>query len=511
VAVPVDELEILIRARYPIIYIVSWEEDRVVETLAEVAGKRNKQVYVWACTTGFCKHPNVEGDTSTRDPVQALRFVLKSSDSALFVFKDFDAYLTNPEIIRAVRDLSHALKTSYKTAIILSPVLKIPPHLEKDITVFDFPLPGMEELSELLSNIIRSVQGRPDVRVEADPEVREKIVKAALGLTCSEAENVFAKALVLDRQLGPQDVQVIIGEKRQIIRKSGILEFYPAQEQFADIGGLSVLKEWLEKRQNAFAERAREFGLPQPKGILLLGVQGCGKSLTAKAVGALWNLPLLRLDVGAVFAGVVGSSEENMRRAIRTAESIAPCVLWIDELEKGFAGMQSSTFSDAGTTARVFGSFITWLQEKTAPVFVMATANQVELLPPELLRKGRFDEIFFVDLPAEAERNEIFAIHLRKRGRDPAKFDCAQLARLSAGFSGAEIEQVVIDALYDAFDEHREVTTEDLVAALKATVPLSTTMREQITALRDWARTRARSAHGPEAVAPEPGRTIELA
>jgi SpoVK/Ycf46/Vps4 family AAA+-type ATPase len=311
----------------------------------------------------------------------------------------------------------------------------------------------------------------------------------------TEAENVFARSLVEKRTL---DVETILSEKEQVIRKSGVLEYYPASEKFSDVGGLNALKDWLSTRQAAFTEKARDFGLPEPRGILILGVQGCGKSLTCKAIGSLWRLPLLRLDIGRIFSGIVGSSEENVRRAIRVAESVAPVVLWMDEMEKGFAGVKSSPFSDAGTTSRVFGTFVTWLQEKTAPVFVVATANDISQLPPELMRKGRFDEIFFVDLPSEEERKDIFAIHLSKRKRDPKSFDLDLLAKNTPGFSGAEIEQSVVSALFDAFHAGRELNTDDIVKAVKQSVPLSVTMEEEISSLREWARTRARAASGPE-------------
>jgi len=326
------------------------------------------------------------------------------------------------------------------------------------------------------------------------PEERERVIDAAVGLTANEAENVFARSLVERKKF---DVDIILTEKEQIIRKSGILEYYRQDESMGDVGGLEVLKEWVRKRGHAAGQKAREFGLPAPRGILMLGVQGCGKSLSCKAVAAQLELPLLRLDVGKVFGGFVGQSEENMRRAIRMAESVAPAVLWLDELEKGFAGTQSSGISDGGTTARVFASFVTWLQEKKAAVFVVATANRIEDLPPELLRKGRFDEIFFVDLPQEVERREIFEIHLRKRMRRPEDFRVEELARVTDGFSGAEIEQAIVSALYDAFDGGRDICTEDLLATVRSSVPLSRTMREQIADLREWAATRARNASPP--------------
>jgi SpoVK/Ycf46/Vps4 family AAA+-type ATPase len=318
--------------------------------------------------------------------------------------------------------------------------------------------------------------------------------EAALGLTFEEASNVLAKSLIQHK--GKLEVETILSEKKAIIRKSGLLEYYEAREKFGDVGGLTVLKEWLVKRQGAFTQRARDFGLPLPKGILLIGIPGCGKSLTAKAVGALWQMPLLRLDVGKVFSGLVGSSEENIRKAIQTAEAVAPAVLWLDELEKGFSGVQSSGQSDAGTTARVFGSFITWLQEKSTPVFVIATANDVSMLPPELLRKGRFDEIFFVDMPTEQERKDIFTIHLQKKKRPLERFDLGRMASAAKGFSGAEIEQAVVSALYDAFFEGADLSTESLEKACGEIIPLGLTMKEKIDDMREWARSRARSASG---------------
>jgi len=344
------------------------------------------------------------------------------------------------------------------------------------------------------------------MRVHQDEGHRERVVEAALGLTADEATNVFAKSLVRSKDL---DIDTILGEKKHIIRKSGILEFYESDASLGDVGGLDVLKDWLSKRQLAFSQKARDFGLPLPKGILMIGVPGCGKSLTAKAVSAKWQMPLLRLDVGKVFSSLVGSSEENIRKCIRTAEAVAPSILWLDELEKGFSGTQSSGQSDAGTTARVFASFITWLQEKESSVFVIATANDVTQLPPELLRKGRFDEIFFVDLPAASERRDIVDIHLQKKGRDPAQFDLDAVMAATQGFSGSEVEQVVISALYDAFELGEELSTEGLMKSAKEIIPLSLTMKEGLDHMREWARTRARKASGGVGSGEE-GRAAEL-
>ena len=485
-----EELKTLIRARYPVIYIVSWEETRVENALREIAQERGKKVFFWTITQGMALNPN-HRDNATRDPLAALDAVMDSRDQALFVLKDYHAFISDVTVTRRLRDLTVALKTSHKTLIILAPILKLPSELEKEVTVVDYGLPDHDELDQLLEGIVQNLKDNTQIDTSLSEIERDQIIKAAQGLTANEAENVFAKSLVQRHRF---DVDVILSEKEQIIRKSGILEYYPFSEQIGDVGGLDLLKEWMEKRTVAFTEKARDFGLPAPRGVLLLGVQGCGKSLSAKAIGSLWRLPLLRLDVGRIFAGIVGSSEENMRKAIRVAESVAPCILWLDELEKGFSGTQSSGMSDGGTTSRVFGTFLTWMQDKKAAAFVVATSNDVTSLPPELLRKGRFDEIFFIDLPTREERKQIFKIHLRKRKRDPDNFDLQALAEATPGFSGAEIEAVVVEALYDAFDDTTEMTTESISLAAHHTVPLSMTMREKIEDLRLWATTRARAA-----------------
>jgi SpoVK/Ycf46/Vps4 family AAA+-type ATPase len=505
---PTRELEVLIRAKYPLIYILSWEERQVQNSLRLIAADRQKRLFGWTITEGIMAldtlHPTAV-DPSAQHPYQALEYVEGCREAALFVFKDFHPFLDRERdqgaetarLIRRLRDLAYSLKHSEKTLLFLSPVLRLPSELEKQVCVFEYPLPSLAELDQALANVIRSanirsagISGKPNLHLEA--EERERVLKAAQGLTLSEAENVFSKSLVLARQF---DLDVIVAEKKQLIRKSGVLEYTEPYDRMENVGGLDNLKAWMQKRRLAFSERARQFGLPEPRGVLLLGVPGGGKSLVAKATASMWQLPLLRLDMGKIFSQMVGASEQNIRSALRTAEAVAPTVLWLDELEKGLAGTASSHLSDAGTAARVFSSFLVWLQEKTAPVFVIATSNDVTLLPPELLRKGRFDEIFFVDLPALSERIEIFGIHLHKRGRDPAQFDLEQLARDSEGFSGAEIEQVIISALYDAFEDgQRELTDEDVRRNIKQTLPLSQVRSEQIKTLRDWARTHARPA-----------------
>ena len=496
-----EEIETLIRARYPILYIVSSEEMRVQKLVLDIAEKREKKAFEWSYSTGIIpagtsiqsqKHRN----TPTKDPLVALDQVIEQVEPAIFIFKDFHPFLAknNFAVIRKLKEIALHLKNSFKTIVLISPTQEVPTELEKEITLLNFPLPTREDLRELLDTIVDEVRDMSNVVIDLDETARERILQAALGLTLNEAENVFAKIIVQDQRLSAEDVNEVFAEKQQIIRKSGVLEYYATDENFEHVGGLAVLKDWLNKRVVAFSNEAREFGLPAPKGVLLLGVQGCGKSLCAKAVSGLWQLPLLRFDMGRMFGSLVGSSEENVRRAVGVAESVAPAILWVDEIDKAFAGSQGSGSTDGGTTARVFGTFLTWLSEKTAPVFVVATANDITQLPPELLRKGRLDEIFFVDLPTIDERKDIFRIQLKRRGREPEQFDFERLAAASPDFSGAEVEQAIISALYDAFYAEEELTTDHIVASLEQTVPLAQTMDEQINRLRNWAEGRARNA-----------------
>lgn len=506
------EIDILIRARYPLVYVVSYEEQRVLQVLSSLGAQRNKQVFVWSITTGIHKYEESDKtDDSTKDPLAVLSHIERQPYPGIFVLKDFHPYLTDNTVIRKIRDLICNLKNTYETIVILSPVLTIPVELEKSLAIVEFDLPFRDDLNNLLNGVIETIKQSQDVAIKVDDKIKEELVTASLGLTLEEAENALARAIVVDKCLGPEDVEKILAEKEQVIKKSGILQYYHPDETMDTVGGLDALKSWINKRSLAFSEDAKLFGLPYPKGVLLIGVQGCGKSLTCKVISSLWKMPLLRFDVGRVFGGIVGSSEENMRRAIKTADSVAPVVLWIDEIEKSLSGVQSSNFSDAGTSARVFSTFLTWLQDKTKPVFVVATANNISALPPELLRKGRFDEIFFVDLPNVKERKDIFTIHISKRKRDPGRFDLDILSRETQGFSGAEIEQAVISGLFDAFVRKDDLTTEDILNNIKATVPLYRTMREDIDSLREWARTRARYASSlREASIDSQGRKIEL-
>lgn len=488
-----EELKVLVQAQYPLIYLVTSEEERAEQTIATIAqAKPQRRFFLWTVTHGIVEYGQPRNITqhNTVSPEAAVEWVIRQREPGIFVFKDLHPFIDSPAVTRWLRDAIAGFKGTQKTIILMSPVQNIPIELEKEVAVLDFPLPSMTELNQVLSHQLE--QGRP-TRMTTD--TREKLLKAALGLTHDEAEKVYRKAQVTAGRLTESEVDIVLSEKKQLIRRNGILEFIEEDETLEAVGGLEELKHWLHQRSNAFTERAREYGLPQPKGMLILGVPGCGKSLIAKTTSRLWGLPLLRLDMGRVYDGsMVGRSEANLRNALKTAESISPAILFIDELDKAFAGGTGSADSDGGTSSRIFGSFLTWMQEKTSPVFVMATANRVDRLPGEFLRKGRFDEIFFVDLPNAQERKEIFKIHLSKRRRDINRFDLDQLVGICDGFSGAEIEQALVAAMYEAFAQDREFTQLDIIAAVKATLPLSKTMNEQVTALRDWARQRARPA-----------------
>ncbi len=486
-----EQLSILIQAQYPLIYLITSEEERAEQAIATLAqSKSPRRLYVWTVTHGMVEYgqPRSVTQHNTVSPEAAIEWVIRQppKEGAIFIFKDLHPFYS-ASVVRWLRDAIANFKGTQKTILLMSPVQEVPIELEKEVIVLDFPLPDLEALNQVLSNQLGSSRIKTNVR--------EKLLKAALGLTLDEAQKVYRKAQVTAGRLTESEVEIVLSEKKQLIRRNGILEYIEEDETLDSVGGLEELKSWLRQRSNAFTERARQYGLPQPKGMLILGVPGCGKSLIAKTTSRLWSLPLLRLDMGRVYDGsMVGRSEANLRNALKTAESISPAILFIDELDKAFAGGTGSADSDGGTSSRIFGSFLTWMQEKTSPVFVMATANRVERLPGEFLRKGRFDELFFVDLPNQEERQDIFKIHLEKRRRDISRFDIEQLAKICDGFSGAEIEQAIIAAMYEAFAQDREFTQLDIIAAVKSTLPLSKTMQEQVTALRDWARQRARPA-----------------
>ncbi|KKK39994.1 ATPase [Mesobacillus campisalis] len=500
------------RARFPYLYISTWEESRVITEINLVVKneeliKTPRSFFVWSLTEGLKLEGNVQSP-ETKAPAKILEFIEKYKEPAVFILKDFHIYFggegrqADYPVIRKVRDLIEGLEKSHspKNVVFLSPSINIPFELQKDITIVEYGLPSFREIKEVLHTMIEANRANSRIRINLSTEEEERLAKAAMGLTLQEAENAFALALVSKGGLDASSVESVLQEKQQIIKKTGVLEYIKSEPNMDDIGGLENVKRWLKKRNKSWLDSAEEYGLPAPKGVLLTGVPGCGKSLIAKAISSMWQLPLLKLDMGKIFSGIVGSSEENMRKAISTAEAISPSILWIDEIEKGLSGIGAS--GDSGTSTRVFGTLLTWMQEKTKPVFVIATANNIHAIPPELLRKGRFDEIFFVDLPTKKERMEIFKIHLNKRLKSPKargdfQFDhqtLEKLADLTETFIGAEIEQVVISALFEAYSQDRGITFSDFEKVISNTVPLSVTQAEQIRAIREWANIRAVAA-----------------
>lgn len=491
----------MLNAYYPILYLTSFEYERTKQKIDGIINllrseKKDVRLFNWNCVEGLNliiadgqrQYIGEEYD----DAEMVLKYIYNNKEVSkdIFILEDFDNYIEEEKVKFYIRSIAERAKYTNTHAIILSAVYKLPIELEKYVTVLNIPLPDRFDIERTLNQVERQC------KINLSVEMRNRMVDAALGMTSMEADLAFCLAAVRD-DLGENAPYTVSSEKEQIIRKSGILDYFPKNENLKDVGGMEVLKDWLSKRQRAYEKKARDFGLQEPKGLLLLGVPGCGKSLTAKTIASFWNMPLLRLDIGKVFQGLVGSSEDNIRKAITTAEAVAPCVLWIDEIEKGLSGVQSSGATDGGVTSRIFSTILTWMQEKTSPVFVVATANNINLLPPELLRKGRFDEIFFVDLPNEEERKKIFEIHLTKRKQKIQSFPMEMLCKKTEGFNGAEIEECIKEAMFAAYVENSEfpeLKAIHIIDAIDKTVPLSTTMKEQISALRMWASTRAKNA-----------------
>jgi AAA+ superfamily predicted ATPase len=473
------EIGLLLRAGYRLLALETFEEDRALRLLERVAEGTDRSLHTWSLSGGLDASGELAGNLDA-----ALRALEDLEHPALLAVLDAHALLQDPVGVRRLRDATVRLAKRRQAVVLLGPVLDLPLELEREATRMTLALPTAKEISRLFERIVAAT---PDAHVA--PEALEECVRAALGLTGGEAVRAFRKAWMAAGAVDGNAVANLVQEKRKALCRTRALAFHDATEDLDGVGGLGELKRWLRERRRAFGDEARSFGLPAPRGLLLLGVQGCGKSLCAKAVAQEWRFPLLRLDLGAAFGDPTKSPEVTIREATAIAESLAPAILWIDEIEKGFAATDSDP-----RASRVFGSFLTWLAEKKAPVFVAATANDVTALPPELLRRGRFDELFFVDLPSESERLEIFAIHLARRGRDPAQYPLAELAERAQRLSGAEIEQVVAAGLYKAFAEHRDLTENDLANAIQETVPLYETYEERIKELRNWARHRARPA-----------------
>jgi hypothetical protein len=487
------ELDLYIRSRFTLICIISMDEERVLSQVSKLCERTKRTLYLWDHADSF----EIIGDSRSAvpkaaDPLTALEAIEKIDKPSVFVLRDFhQCWDRQPRIIRKLRNLAQRLKYTHHTVIVTMPSPLIPEELDDATVRLVYPPPDVDELKLLLVQLLST----PGARHDLSPETRDNLLRAALGLSSNQAQRVFAKAIVTNGVLDQRDIDLIAEEKKQIIKASGALEYYSPQETMQDVGGLGLLKEWLGQREAAFGPKAREYGLPAPKGIALIGIPGTGKSLTAKTVASLWKMPLLRLDIGALFGSLVGQSEENCRRALSLAETIAPCILWIDEIEKGL----STGDNDGGTSMRVLGTMLSWMQEKKKPVFVVATANNISQLPPELLRRGRFDEIFFLDLPTHNERIEILKVHIAKRGRLPENYDLERLAYVSEGHVGSEIEQAVIEAMYQAFNDPesqaREFNTDDIAGAMERLVPMSRSQKEMIEHLRRWlTEGRAQSA-----------------
>lgn len=485
-----QEFELMLRARYPILYVPTPEEERLEGAIATAAKNLgNRALYTWDFVDGYRGNANDQG-VAVRNPLQALEHLekLPTGTPVIAILRDFHRFLEDVAVARKLRNLGRLFKSQPKNIVITAAELSLPGELSEVVTVLEFPLPKVQEIKAELERLLGATGQSLDERN------LDNLVRSCQGLSLERIRRVLARAIATHGEINPNDLDLVLEEKRQTIRQTQILDFYPTSEQITDIGGLDNLKDWLLRRGDAFSEKARQYGLPHPRGLLLAGIQGTGKSLTAKAIAHHWHLPLLRLDVGRLFAGLVGESESRTRQMIQIAEALSPCILWIDEIDKAFSGLDGR--GDSGTTNRVFGTFLTWLAEKQSPVFVVATANNIQTLPAELLRKGRFDELFFVGLPNRQERQAIFEVHLsRLRPHNLKAYDLERLAYETPDFSGAEIEQTLVEAMHLGFSQNRDFQTDDVLEAASQIVPLARTAQDQIEALQAWAAAgRARPA-----------------
>ena len=541
---PLERLKVLINSSTPIVVMETVEEMRAISMVRSACAEVNLAVFEWSIADGLVRSgtnapvvpaaalqmrinavrhaadANAPESTqaaiyNTVDPVQALANLESMTVEAVFVLKDFHRHMDNPVVVRRLRDVGQKFSTNRRTLVITAPSIEIPPELASLIEYLDLPLPDQERLRQIIEETFKRLSKTYTLQLKLDASGVDLMAANLRGLTEEEAERAVSQALVARYALGPESVTDVLEAKKELLRHSGMLEFIDASDNMADVGGLENLKRWLSQRRGAWEDAARKFGLEPPRGMIILGVQGCGKSLCARAVAGEWKLPLVKFDTAAVYDKFIGETEKRIQKVFRVAEGLSPCVLWIDELEKVFAGSgPDSASADAGVSSRLLASFLSWMQDRKAPVFVAATCNNVTALPPELIRKGRFDELFFVDLPNHTERRQIFAIQLSKRKRDPGKFDLDRVALAAKGYSGAEIGAAVQTAMYAAYSrteavwgrvsdpsgrvkdppphgQGQDVNTQTLLDALKSTVPLSTTRAEEIEALRAWARDRA--------------------
>ena len=477
-----DELTLLLKARYPVLLINTIEEDRVEYVIRKhIKANLNRSIYSWDFVEGYTNNPNNEG-FAKRNPLQALELIerLTAETPAIFLLKDFNRFLTDVSISRKLKNIARILKLQPKTIIIIGSDFNIPKELQDLITTIQFQLPNQAEIIQELTRLIDSLN------IKINSELFENLTQTCQGLSLERIRRVLSKIIATHKTIDKNSISILLSEKKQIISQTEILEYWSAPDKIGNIGGVEILKDWLKKRKTSFSIQAANYGLPTPRGLLLVGIQGTGKSLTAKAIANEWQLPLLKLDVGKLFGGIVGESESRLRQMIEVSETLAPCILWIDEMDKAFSNTDNT--GDSGTSNRVLGTFISWLSEKTKPVFVVATANNVDLLPIEIIRKGRFDEIFFLDLPKKQERKEIFKIHIQQfRPNTYDSFNYEKLAQLSESFSGAEIKQSIIEGMYQAFYEEREFTTEDICLAINELIPLAQLETNQMVKLQNWA------------------------
>lgn len=478
------EFKLLLKARYSLLYITTIEEERLEYAIkSSVQLYSQRCIYSWDFVDGYIGNPTDNG-YAARNPLQALELVekLTADTAAIFILKDFHLFLNDISISRKLKNLAKSLRKQAKTIIIVAPETQIPEALREIITLISFDLPQVFEIRKELLRVQDSLgYTLPETSIDS-------LVRCCQGLSLERIRKVLSKIIATYKEINIESLELIFTEKKQIISQTQILEFCTSSVKLSDIGGLVSLKKWLKRRSEALTQKAALYGLPCPRGLLLVGVQGTGKSLTAKAIANDWNLPLLRLDVGKLFAGIVGESESRMRQMIQLSEAISPCILWVDEIDKAFSGLEAK--GDSGTTSRVFATFITWLAEKTSPVFVVATANNIQALPPELLRKGRFDEIFFLGLPNEQEKELIFKVHINKvRPKSWENYDLQLLSKAAKNFSGAEIEESIIEAMHIAFSENREFVTEDILKVIDQSVPLAYINKDKLDALQDWAST----------------------
>nr|YP_010198542.1 hypothetical protein LK037_pgp147 [Gracilaria pacifica]UAD86958.1 hypothetical protein [Gracilaria pacifica] len=478
-----NDLKLLLSTQNVLIYILNSEEERLEYNINLMIQQNiKKNIYCWNFIDGYYNNPNYL-NTALRNPLQAIEFIeqLNFPISTIFLLKDFHVFINDISIIRKIKNVSRYLKQVNSSIIISASEIQIPDLLQNFITVLEFPLPNDNEINVELQRLFQIM----NISSSVYSEYCYDLILAYRGFSIEKIRMSIVKLLSSNSSVSKL-IKNILNEKQQLIEQTDILEFYSVDYSFENVGGLILLKDWLNKRSKAFSKQAKDYGLMSPKGILLVGIQGTGKSLVAKAISGQWKLPLLKLDIGKIFAGIVGKSEERMRNMIRIAEQSSPCILWIDEIDKCFTRL--SNYTDSGTTSRVLGTLLTWLAEKDKPIFIIATANQVLSLPPELLRKGRFDEIFFLDLPNLEEREKIFKIHLMKfRPLSWVKYDIKFLSSLTDKFSGAEIEQAIIEAMYNAFYEKREFSTRDIIHVISHFVPLAFTDKVNISAIQNWA------------------------